>query len=36
RSARALGLLRKAGHEQVFNLAGGIDAWRQAGLPVVK
>ena len=36
RSARALGLLRKAGHKQVFNLAGGITAWRQAGLPVVK
>jgi rhodanese-related sulfurtransferase len=36
RSGRALSLLRKAGHEQVFNLAGGMTAWRQAGLPVVK
>jgi len=36
RSGRALGLLRKAGHEQVFNLAGGVSAWRQAGLPIVK
>lgn len=36
RSGRAISLLRKAGHEQVFNLAGGVQAWRQAGLPVVK
>lgn len=36
RSGRAAAVLRKAGHEQVFNLAGGIQAWRQAGLPVVR
>jgi rhodanese-related sulfurtransferase len=36
RSGRALGVLRKAGHEQVFNLDGGVQAWRQAGLPIVK
>ena len=36
RSGRALGVLRKAGHEQVFNLDGGVHAWRQAGLPIVK
>lgn len=36
RSGRAIGALRKAGREQVFNLDGGLQAWRQAGLPVVK
>lgn len=36
RSNGASGALRKAGREQVFNLAGGLQAWRQAGLPVVK
>ncbi len=36
RAGRAATVLRGAGHEQVFTLAGGIQAWRQAGLPVVK
>jgi rhodanese-related sulfurtransferase len=36
RSGRAIGALRKAGREEVFNLQGGLEAWRQAGLPVVK
>jgi len=36
RSGRAIAVLRKAGHEQVFNLDGGVHAWRQAGLPIVK
>jgi rhodanese-related sulfurtransferase len=36
RSGRAIATLRKAGREQVFNLDGGLQAWRQAGLPVVK
>ncbi len=36
RSAGAAGVLRKAGRDQVFNLAGGLQAWRQAGLPVVR
>jgi rhodanese-related sulfurtransferase len=35
RSGRAAALLSKSGH-QVFNLAGGLKAWRDAGLPVVK
>jgi len=34
RSASACGKLRRAGFEKVFNLAGGIGAWTQAGLPV--
>ncbi len=34
RSANACGTLAKAGYEKVFNLAGGLDAWRSAGLPV--
>lgn len=35
-SSRASGILRKAGRKDVFNLGGGIQSWRQAGLPVVK
>jgi rhodanese-related sulfurtransferase len=35
RSGRALSLLRQGGRE-AFNLAGGVAAWRQAGLPVVR
>jgi rhodanese-related sulfurtransferase len=35
RSGKAISLLRKGGRE-AFNLAGGMAAWRQAGLPVVK
>ena len=30
------GELRKSGRDQVFNLDGGLNAWRQAGLPVVR
>ncbi|MEO6147339.1 MAG: rhodanese-like domain-containing protein [Sulfuriferula sp.] len=36
RSAMACGVLRKNGFSQVYNLKGGIKAWEQAGLPVVK
>ncbi len=36
RSGRATGQLLKAGRADVFNLDGGLQAWRQAGLPVVK
>ena len=36
RSGRASGILRKASRTEVFNLDGGLGAWRQAGLPVVK
>ena len=36
RSGKAVGTLRKAGRDQVYSLSGGLGAWRQAGLPVVK
>jgi rhodanese-related sulfurtransferase len=36
RSGRAAGTLTKAGYTQVFNLAGGINAWKSAGLPIAK
>ena len=36
RSARACRMLKKAGFETVFNLAGGIIAWERANLPVAK
>jgi rhodanese-related sulfurtransferase len=34
RSARVVDYLRRQGRERVANVAGGIDAWVQAGLPV--
>jgi len=36
RSARACGMLKKAGFETVYNHAGGIIAWERANLPVTK
>lgn len=36
RSARACGILKKAGFETVFNQSGGIIAWERANLPVDK
>lgn len=36
RAGRAASALRKAGHEQVHVLAGGMGAWREAGLPTQK
>ncbi len=36
RAGKAAALLRKAGREKIFSLDGGLGAWRQAGLPVVK
>ncbi len=35
RSLRAMAVLQKAGFEQVFNLAGGLKAWKEAGQPLV-
>jgi rhodanese-related sulfurtransferase len=36
RSARACGMLKKAGFETVYNQAGGIMAWERANLPVTQ
>jgi rhodanese-related sulfurtransferase len=36
RSGNAVGVLRRNGFDKVFNLAGGLAAWQQAGLPVAK
>lgn len=36
RSRSAAALLQKHGHADVFNLEGGLAAWRQAGMPVEK
>jgi len=36
RASRAVALLRKAGHEKVLSLSGGLRAWREANLPVEK
>jgi rhodanese-related sulfurtransferase len=36
RSASAISKLKKAGFGEVVNLEGGINAWKQAGLPLVK
>lgn len=35
-SAKAAGLLRKAGYENVFSLRGGLGTWRTENLPLVK
>ncbi|MFK7967384.1 MAG: rhodanese-like domain-containing protein [Burkholderiaceae bacterium] len=35
-SGRAVGKLKAAGREEVFSLAGGLNGWTAAGLPVVK
>ncbi len=34
RSSSACATLQKAGFERVFNLSGGIGAWKDAGLPL--
>lgn len=34
RSARVVEYLRRQGRERTRNVAGGIDAWMEAGLPV--
>jgi rhodanese-related sulfurtransferase len=34
RSARAVGMLKKLGHERAVSLAGGLPAWREANLPI--
>ena len=36
RANRAAGLLKKAGYAQAIGVAGGLAAWREAGLPVEK
>lgn len=36
RSNHASLVLKKNGFSQVFNLMGGIDAWKRASLPIVK
>jgi rhodanese-related sulfurtransferase len=36
RASRAVGLLRKAGYANVQSLAGGLNAWREANLPIEK
>lgn len=36
RASRAVSLLKKAGHEKVVSIAGGLRAWREANLPVEK
>lgn len=36
RSSQACAILKKEGFEQVFNLGGGVMAWENANLPLVK
>jgi rhodanese-related sulfurtransferase len=35
-SSKASALLRRDGRTEVFSLAGGLQGWRQAGLPLVR
>jgi rhodanese-related sulfurtransferase len=34
RSAKAAAILKEKGYDQVYELDGGIKAWKEAGLPV--
>lgn len=36
RASRACGELKKQGFTRLYHLTGGIDSWRQAGLPLKK
>lgn len=36
RSSHACATLKKEGFEQVFNLSGGVMAWKSANLPLIK
>lgn len=36
RSASAIGELKKLGFGKLYNLSGGVEAWRSAGLPLKK
>ena len=36
RSAHALGILRKSGFTDLYNLKGGVMAWQHASLPLVR
>jgi rhodanese-related sulfurtransferase len=36
RSAQAVRMLKKMGYETVYNLGGGLHAWRMANLPISK
>ncbi|MBY4946154.1 rhodanese-like domain-containing protein [Cupriavidus respiraculi] len=36
RSAKAHAALKEAGYGEVYSLEGGVTAWQQAGLPLVK
>jgi len=36
RGTKAVEFLREHGRPRAFNLAGGIDAWKEAGLPVTE
>lgn len=36
RSGSGCNILKKAGFQKVYNLAGGIGAWRDAGLPITR
>jgi rhodanese-related sulfurtransferase len=36
RAGKAMGTLKGLGYGKLFNLSGGLGAWKQAGLPVEK
>ena len=36
RSTQAVGVLKEEGYLRIYNLLGGITAWKQAGYPVVQ
>ncbi len=36
RSAKACGVLKQSGFSKIYNLQGGVSAWKEANLPLVK
>ena len=36
RSAKAMQILKDNGYSKVYNMEGGIEAWKKAGYPIVK
>jgi rhodanese-related sulfurtransferase len=36
RSGRAMELMKEKGFKEIYNLEGGLNAWREAGMPIVK
>ena len=36
RSSKAMAIMKKEGFKEVYNLEGGMTAWKDAGMPITK